>query len=713
MFLQISEFRRRVDKEMDNLVSELQALTRRYGFEEEKAWRASLPAVSRAFSDQSFDELDLYFGNNGNLGLEYRLPAAASWADMVLVGRHNKKPSAVIVELKNWITAGDRPGPVEGLMNRFNDNETHPSDQVRGYTEYCRRFHSAVADHGAAVHGCVVFTKDAHYGAYTLSPNSELTKQYPCFSTDLHDVKNRLPQYFKTVLTEPDHEFAASFEKGSYRQSRGFVTQIGQQILDRQDSPFVLLDNQRKAFAVVNASVSNLLKSRGKPKRTVIIIDGPPGSGKSVIAAKVWASLVTNPNLHEGNVVVTTTSASQSSNWQRLFEVASGVRGASGAIKKATAYTPITTGDFGSLRQKYPDAFNDESAWQENLKMLRSLKPDFRSGSRDDEYLVSIVDEAHALINPEHVNGRGQFGFSGAFGPQAYHIMRASIVTVFLLDTRQGFRDRENTTIDDIRQWATLLGITDDGFQTVSLDDSQFRCAGSKEYVDWVDSMLGFKPPAEGKNSQKMTNTFSSFTFEICDDPLSVEEALRSKIDQKNSVRLLASYARDWKTKGVARPHGIPSHMMDFNIPVIRHGKCEQWSKIWNFVPKGNDYTHFIQAPPGSRMETDPLAEIGCPYAVRGFDFDYVGLLWMEDLTWRDGGWQVNPDFVYESGISRLTGRAKQEQNTDGPSHALLLEAVQQAYRINLTRAMKGMYIWCGDQETREHLYKTLNFTKI
>jgi DUF2075 family protein len=85
----------------------------------------------------------------------------------------------------------------------------------------------------------------------------------------------------------------------------------------------------------------------------------------------------------------------------------------------------------------------------------------------------------------------------------------------------------------------------------------------------------------------------------------------------------------------------------------------------------------------------------------------------MEDLVWRDGSWQVNPDFVYESGISRLTGRAKQEQNTDGPSHALLLEAVKQAYRINLTRAMKGIFIWCGDQETREYLYKTLNVTKI
>lgn len=31
-------------------------------------------------------------------------------------------------------------------------------------------------------------------------------------------------------------------------------------------------------------------------------------------------------------------------------------------------------------------------------------------------------------------------------------------------------------------------------------------------------------------------------------------------------------------------------------------------------------------------MHQDPLSEVGCPYVVRGFDFDYVGLLWLEDI---------------------------------------------------------------------------------
>jgi len=93
------------------------------------------------------------------------------------------------------------------------------------------------------------------------------------------------------------------------------------------------------------------------------------------------------------------------------------------------------------------------------MEMLRSIDPNFRSGSKDSEFLVSIVDEAHALINPEHSEGRGQFGFTTALGPQAYHIIRSSTVSVFLFDPRQGFRDRENTTVSDIKRWSSELGV--------------------------------------------------------------------------------------------------------------------------------------------------------------------------------------------------------------------------------------------------------------
>lgn len=731
MLLQVSEFRRRVDTGMDELVAELAEQTGRGGYAEKDAWKASFRAVRDAFSAPSFDELDVFFGSSGNLALEYRMPGGSGWADMVLLGRHDRKPAGVLIELKNWITQGDVPGIGEGLMERRGGMDQHPSAQVAGYVEWCQNFHSTVQDQGAGIHGCVLFTKDAYYHTYGLPPNEELTRRYPCFSTAANDVKQRLPKFFASRITKPDHDFAREFVNGSYRQNRSFVALVGEQILSADSSPFVLLDGQRKAFDVVRARVEQALAKR-QPQKTVILVYGPPGSGKSAVAARVWASLVSNPATARGNIVVTTTSASQNSNWKKLFERVAGNRGASGSVVAATAYSPIHTTGFGKLRDRYPTAFKDASQWRHNMDMLRSFTGQFRSGSRDEEFLVSIVDEAHALINPEHVEGRGQYGFAVAFGPQAYHAMRCSRVTIFLLDVEQGFRDQENTTIEDLKRWATELGV--EHFDTVSLEGCQFRCNGSAEYVDAIDSMFGSERPSLSQERERRVVSYEvqaeatlraaeapdalapdlrilrktpQFAVEICETLLEMESRLREQVKQGNNCRLLASYARKWRTKGVARPHVLPPDLMDFDLTFSVGSQQHRWNRIWNFAPN-LDYTLFVQAPVGSIMSNDPLCEVGCPYVVRGFDFDYVGLLWLEDLVWRKDRWVVDPKHIHETGIKRLISAARREGDPDGPAHNRLLKPVQQAYRILLTRAIKGLFIWCADNETASHLRKCL-----
>jgi hypothetical protein len=743
MLLKLAEFRSRIESDIDGLILDLKESTQRFGFEEEQSWRASLPKVSRAFSDKSFENLDLFFGSNGNLALEYRIPGGGGWADLVLLGQHLKKPSAVVVELKNWITRGDIPGCGEGLMERHGRTEGHPSDQVRGYVEWCQNYHSVVHDRAASLHGCVIFTKDPYYQAYGLPPNDVLTRNYPCFSTDQHDIATRLPEFFRTRLSEPDRNFAEAFEKGVYKQSRGLIRQIGEQILDPTRSPFVLIENQRMAFALVKARVTSAVAQR-KLKKTVILIEGPPGSGKSAVAANVWASLSVDPKVPEGNIVVATTSASQSSNWRFLFSKAADAGGGAGVVAAATGYTPATTAQFGNLRRRFPTAFKKEVDWRDNMRMLRSLAPDFRSGSRDDEFLVSIVDEAHALINPEYVEGVGQFGFATAFGPQAYHIMRSSVISVFLMDVRQGFRDQENTTIADLKRWAGELGV--EIFEEVNLAGNQFRCAGSKEYTDWVETFLGPNPqepdratPNEasvanigqvyeaklgatiqaaetpqatysGQNDRKVSRLFP-LEIELFSDPAHLEAGLREQIAKGNTARLLASYGRKWRTKGVPLPHSLPGHLKDFDEPYTVDGKVRTWSKIWNFLPNPSDYTHFVQAPFGSKMFEDPLSEVGCPYVVRGFDFDYVGLLWLGDLEWRGDRWVIATEQVFESGVKRLTSAARKEAEQEGPAHLALLRATQEAYRILLTRPLKGLYIWCEDPETKQHIEGALKMT--
>jgi DUF2075 family protein len=194
------------------------------------------------------------------------------------------------------------------------------------------------------------------------------------------------------------------------------------------------------------------------------------------------------------------------------------------------------------------------------------------------------------------------------------------------------------------------------------------------------------------------------FDVLLLDTPAALESALREKATAGRSVRLLASYAREWRTKGAARPHSLPTEQQDFHIAYDESGKRKFWSKVWNFIPQnGSDYTWFIQAPAGTPMHADPLCEVGCPYAVRGFDFDHVGVLWLGDLVWRDGGWKADPEHVHDTGLERSLRAAKVEI-VHGPAHERLRAALAQAYRILLTRGLYGCYLWVEDDETRRHV---------
>jgi uncharacterized protein len=103
-------------------------------------------------------------------------------------------------------------------------------------------------------------------------------------------------------------------------------------------------------------------------------------------------------------------------------------------------------------------------------------------------------------------------------------------------------------------------------------------------------------------------------------------------------------------------------------------------------------------------MAVDAISEVGCAYAVRGFDFDYTGLLWLGDLLWRDDRWKVDKDVVFESGVRNSLRRARKEKDELGPANLALKAAVARAYRILMSRQMKGMYVWFEDAATRDHV---------
>ena len=83
---------------------------------------------------------------------------------------------------------------------------------------------------------------------------------------------------------------------------------------------------------------------------------------------------------------------------------------------------------------------------------------------------------------------------------------------------------------------------------------------------------------------------------------------------------------------------------------------------------------------------------------------------WLNDLVWRAHGWRVDPHAVEETGFMALVTAARREadRNAEGPATMQLLHRVTQAYRVLFTRALKGVYIWAPDAETRGHLSSTI-----
>jgi DUF2075 family protein len=336
--------------------------------------------------------------------------------------------------------------------------------------------------------------------------------------------------------------------------------------------------------------------------------------------------------------------------------------------------------------------------------------------------------------------------------------MRCSRLTVFFLDSEQSFRSRENTSIEDIEKWAHDLGAT---IEMVSLRGNQFRCAGSVEYVEWVESLLKGESAAKNRifasawNEDMQAHTAAEIArpggnviafpgsmkvaaninrlpaaadpappygaprsrgvrtkmdFRIFSDPFLMESELRS-FSSEYTIRLLSSFSRDWKTEKDPYPHEMPAAAQDFYEPVtLSNGEPGFWYRPWNYVPK-KDYTWFIAGRMGQPISRDSLCEVGCTYAVRGFDFDYIGLLWLNDLLWRDARWIAPLENVHESGIDLLVKQARRERrvNPAGPKGAEVLEKVCQAYRILLTRAIRGVFVWIPDEETRVHVAASLS----
>lgn len=540
---------------------------------------------------------------------------------MVLAGRHPQTgdPSYVVVELKQWSRA-ERFEDSDTLVRteQYGDRAvTHPLEQVRGYCDYLTDFVVSLAVQPHELAGAAYLHNATNHGVADLfgmaAPDPTRTSR---LFTGQH--RGEFIEFLLTRLqpgavgTEPADLLLGS----KIAPSKQLLAVAADEVQRREQ--FVLLDEQRDAYEHVLHSVN---RARRANTKTAVVVSGGPGSGKSVIALSLMGELS-----RQGRSVV---HATGSRSFTQTLRKVAGARAPQ--VRKLFTY------------------FNSFVA------------------SEPNELECLILDEAHRIratsasrwTRKEHRTGRAQLD----------ELLDAARVPVFLLDQHQVVRPGELGTVADIQARATS-----EGMRVEHIDlDGQFRCGGSRLYVEWAQQLLWLRPggpvPWTGDDG---------FEVHVADSPAELTHSLTTLLQQGYSARMAAGFCWPWSDP---RPDGSLVH--DIRI--------DDWARPWNL--RGDRGVG--GAPPAALWATDPAGfdQVGCIYTAQGFEDDHAGVIIGPDLVWRGDRW-------------RSVRQASQdpELRTSKLSDPDFDRLVRNVYKVLMTRGMRSVHLYSTDPPTRDFL---------
>ena len=251
---------------------------------EVESWRNSLRAVSQVFEAAGLRD-------HGVL-LEYQLPMTSKRLDCLVCGRDGGgADQAVIIELKQWEKAASAVGDkmVSTFVGGAEREVLHPSAQVGQYAMYLGDAHTAFYDEPRPV-GLAACSYLHNYfveGADVLFDSAfrELVERYPVFTgDDVGPLKDFLSERLDRGEGLP---VLRRIEESRYRPSKKLMDHVAGVIAGR--SEYYLLDEQLVVFEKVLACARRGFDDR---RKAVLLIRGGPGTGKSVLAINLMATLL-------------------------------------------------------------------------------------------------------------------------------------------------------------------------------------------------------------------------------------------------------------------------------------------------------------------------------------------------------------------------------------------------------------------------------------
>ncbi|MEC4166282.1 DUF2075 domain-containing protein [Pseudomonas sp. MS-1(2024)] len=454
-----------------------EATGKKVGASEIRSWQGSLSYMAKVLRDDGLP-------NDAGLAIELHIPQSSKRIDFLLTGRcENQVKNAVLIELKQWskATATTKDAIIKTALGGGLVETIHPSYQVWSYAALLEGFNDAVYDKSIEIRPCAYLhnyvsdgvINSAHYDAYT--------SKAPLFLKG-PDELTKLRSFLKKYIVHGDNkEVLYELSYGKIRPSKALAEALKRLMKGKPE--FVLIDDQKTTFESALAAAS--AASEEAPK--VLIIEGGPGTGKTVLAINLLVKLT---GLGLLSKYVSKNAAPRKVYESKLV----------GTVK----------------RSHFSNFFSGSGAFIDTER---------------NTFDTLVVDEAHRLNEKS--------GLYGNLGEnQIKELIESAKCAIFFIDEDQRVTLNDIGSKKAIRTFAKAKGATVEEY-TLS---SQFRCSGSDGYLAWLDDVLDVRATAN-----PLLDT-SKYEFKVFDTPQAMHAAIEQK-NHDNKARVVAGYCWPWLSK--------------------------------------------------------------------------------------------------------------------------------------------------------------------
>jgi hypothetical protein len=396
-------------------------------------------------------------------------------------------------------------------------------------------------------------------------------------------------------------------------------------------------------------SIIEILKALSKSDSNKIFISGSAGTGKTILAAYLIKLLTTNLDDVE----------SEDLNDEELIEVNFTKEFKNKYPKRKIGLVIAMT----SLRKSLQYVFSKTPG----LKASMVISPS--EAFTQDKYDLLIVDESHRLRQYKNIGWRGAFkknnqklGLDDS-GNELDWIIANSKNQIFFYDSAQSVKPSDIHSSN----FYNLIKAPN----TINLElKSQMRVKGGNDYIQFVDELLNLK---REKKSKYNDDKYELLFFESFKD---FHKKLQKNEDEFKLCRIVAGYSWEWKSDPRKKPP----------TPDAVDIRIDNFQFQWN-----NTLEDWVNNP---KDPNNPLKEIGCIHTVQGYDLNYTGVIFGNEIDYNS----------LTNAIEIDSTKYYDKYGKNDTSDEELKSYIINIYKTLMYRGIKGTYVYACNKGLREYL---------